>query len=207
MINLYYDKTIKVEGNWIESGTDNLIRSVNGYDVDLAPIYAELISAVKDKYIPEAYKKLIEIMDIIKSYCEESNVNRKTIITVSDHTLEELTYSEDFFRLDLTVFSSVFILNMISDEENEHMIITFSRLDLLKHKKARFIATELTALCKRINENVNSLEYFYTEENDLENRRLEGDEYCFIIFGYSRTNALITGDSLSAITADVLRKI
>lgn len=207
MLNLYYDKTIKTEGDWIESGTDNLIRSINGYDVVLTPIYAELISAVKDKYIPETYKKLIEIMDIIKSYCEESGVKRKTIITVSDYTLEELAYSEDFFCLDLTAFSSVFILEMNSDEESGHMIVTFSRLDLVKHKKARFIATELTALCKRINENVKSLEYFYAEENDLENRRLEGDEYCFVIFTYFKKNVLITGDSLSAITADVLRKI
>lgn len=207
MLNLYYDKTIKTEGDWIESGTDNLIRSINGYDVVLTPIYAELISAVKDKCIPETYKKLIEIMDIIKSYCEESGVNRKTIITVSDYTLEELAYSEDFFCLDLTAFSSVFILEMNSDEESGHMIVIFSRLDLVKHKKARFIATELKALCKRINENVKSLEYFYAEENDLENRRLEGDEYCFVIFTYFKKNVLITGDSLSAITADVLRKI
>ena len=207
MVNLYYEKTISVEGDWINPDTDNLIRPVGCYDVELSPIYAEFINAVKDIYVSSIHEKMIKIMDVIKSYLEEKGVNRKTIITFSKSGVEEIPYTDDFFTCDLSAFSNVFILEMATDEESSQMVVSLSILDLVKHNKARFIELELTALCKRINTNVMNLEYYYTEENDLENRRLEGDEYCIVTFGYSKKHILITADSLEAIKIDVVRKI
>lgn len=49
--------------------------------------------------------------------------------------------------------------------------------------------------------------YFYAEETDEEKRFVKGEEYCVVTFGYFTRNVLITADSLSAITIDVLNKI
>ena len=204
-MNLYFKEKVSVEGDWFspEDGTTFELKSC--YTVDLSEIFAACV--VASECNADARKQIFEIFNIIKSHTEERLAHRKMIITFSENGAAMSDYVNSFFKCDLTGYKNVFVLEMNTDEEENHLVVTLLSLDLIKHNKARFIANELSALCRKVNPNIKSLEYYFAEETDIEKRLIKDDEYCMVTFTWFTKNVLITADSLSSITIDVLNKI
>lgn len=205
-MDLYFTETVKAEGDWFspEDGTTLDLKSC--YNVDLSEIFSKLVIAAEGLTL--AQKEIFNVLDVIKSYTEEMKHHRKKIIYFSKEGAMITDYDVCFLRCDFSGCKAAFILEIDSDsDENTHIVITLKKIDLCKHNKARFITFELMPLCKRINPNVDSIMYFYAEETDEEKRFVKDEEYCVVNFECFTRNVLITADSLSAITIDVLNKI